>query len=83
MKLTIILICLFVSAVSCAHLSKRQANINNLDNIQALLQELEKANANANINNGNSIKGSDTPVRDSLARLFGAFQEVTNLYLIF
>lgn len=79
MKSTIIQISVVISVVSCAHLAKRQANgaqINNLDNIQALLQELEKANVDINRGQGNGNKGSDTPVRDSLARLFGAFQEV-------
>ena len=78
-KMKIFVICLFVTFVSCAHFDKRQANVNNLDNIQELLKELEKANGNINeISNNKDINNvrNDTPVRDALTKLFGAFQQV-------
>ena len=71
MKLLILIAAVFLlSFVDCANLVKRQSNLND---IQSLLQELEKANANT-VSNAN--KESNTPVRDALGRLFGAFQEV-------
>ncbi len=78
-------ICVITSFVSCAHFVKRQTNVKDLDNIQNLLQELEKANLNINeignnVNkNINNVK-TETPVRDSLAKLFSAFQQVFIIY---
>ena len=78
----ILFICLIVSFVSCVHLQTRQTNNNNIESIQELLKELEKANINindisnnVNKDNINSVR-NDTPVRDALTRLFGAFQQV-------
>lgn len=66
--------------MSCDHLVKRQTDVNN---IQSLLQELEKANLNINEIGNNANKNvntgrNDTPVRDALGRLFVAFQQVFN-----